>query len=90
MEALYPPWPHGADTDAAGRGLQFTVAPADVLTDFHGSIDRPGPVLYVSGNYFFAMTGRSRLSAMPIRNIAARLYRRRAPDRAHGLRSPTR
>ena len=33
------------------------MAPADVLADFLGSIDRPGLVLYVSGNYFFAMTG---------------------------------
>jgi len=57
MEALYPPWPHGADTDAAGRGLGFTVAPVDVLADFHGNLDRADLVLYVSGNYFFAMAG---------------------------------
>jgi ABC-type molybdate transport system substrate-binding protein len=57
MEALYPPWQHGANTDALDRGLEFTVAPADVLADFHGSIDRPELVLYVSGNYFFAMAG---------------------------------
>jgi molybdate transport system substrate-binding protein len=57
MEALYPPWPHGADTDAGGRGFGFTVAPVDVLADFHGSLDRADLVLYVSGNYFFAMAG---------------------------------
>jgi molybdate transport system substrate-binding protein len=61
LEALYPPWPHtandGADTDAAGRGLGFTVAPVDVLADFHGNLDRADLVLYVSGNYFFAMAG---------------------------------
>ncbi len=55
-EALYPPWQHDA-REAAGRGLEFTVAPADVLADFHGSIDHPDLVLYVSGNYFFAMAG---------------------------------
>jgi ABC-type molybdate transport system substrate-binding protein len=55
LETLYPPWPRGT-ADAAG-GLELTVAPADVLADFHGSIDRPELVLYVSGNYFFAMAG---------------------------------
>jgi ABC-type molybdate transport system substrate-binding protein len=57
LEALYPPWQQGASTDTVDRGLEFTVAPADVLADFHGSIDRPDLVLYVSGNYFFAMAG---------------------------------
>jgi ABC-type molybdate transport system substrate-binding protein len=57
MEALYPPWPHGADADTTGRGLAFTVAPVDVLADFHGNLDRADLVLYVSGNYFFAMAG---------------------------------
>jgi molybdate transport system substrate-binding protein len=57
MEALYPPWQHGANNDAADRGLEFTVAPVDVLADFHGSIDHPDLVLYVSGNYFFAVRG---------------------------------
>jgi molybdate transport system substrate-binding protein len=57
MEALYPPWPHAADADAAGLGLRFTVAPVDVLADFHGNLDRAELVLYVSGNYFFAMAG---------------------------------
>jgi molybdate transport system substrate-binding protein len=57
MEALYPPWQHGANNDAADRGFEFTVAPVDVLADFHGSIDHPDLVLYVSGNYFFAVRG---------------------------------
>jgi molybdate transport system substrate-binding protein len=56
-EALYPPWQRGANSDAADRGLEFTVAPVDVLADFHGSIDHPDLVLYVSGNYFFAVAG---------------------------------
>jgi molybdate transport system substrate-binding protein len=56
MEALYPPWQHDA-TDASARGLELTVALADVLADFHGDIDHPDLVLYVSGNYFFAMAG---------------------------------
>ena len=57
MEALYPPWQRGANNDAADRGFEFTVPPVDVLADFHGSIDHPDLVLYVSGNYFFAVRG---------------------------------
>ena len=57
IEALYPPWQHGANNGAVDRGLEFTVAPVDVLADFHGSIDHPDLVLYVSGNYFFAVAG---------------------------------
>ena len=57
MEAQYPPWQRGENNDALDRGLEFTVAPVDVLSDFHGSIDHPDLVLYVSGNYFFAVRG---------------------------------
>jgi ABC-type molybdate transport system substrate-binding protein len=56
-EAQYPPWQRGDNNDAVDRGFEFTVAPVDVLSDFHGSIDHPDLVLYVSGNYFFAVRG---------------------------------
>lgn len=55
IEAIYPPWQRGRNNDAIQRGLEFTVPPADVLADFHGSLDHPELVLYASGNYFFAM-----------------------------------
>jgi ABC-type molybdate transport system substrate-binding protein len=57
VEAQYPPWQGGANNDAAQQGLVFTVPPADVMADFHGSLDNPALVLYASGNYFFAMAG---------------------------------
>jgi ABC-type molybdate transport system substrate-binding protein len=57
IEAQYPPWQRGENNSAVDRGLEFTVAPVDVLSDFHGSIDHPDLVLYVSGNYFFAVRG---------------------------------
>lgn len=50
-----PPWQHGANNDALDRGLEFTVPDADNLADFHGSPANPLLVLYVGGNYFFAM-----------------------------------
>lgn len=57
MEAQYPPWQGGRNNGAPRQGLVFTVPPADVMADFHGSLDDPALVLYASGNYFFAMAG---------------------------------
>jgi len=53
--ALFPPWQHGANNDALERGVTFTVPDADNLADFHGDVQDPKLVLYVGGNYFFAM-----------------------------------
>ena len=55
IEAIYPPWQHGDGSDVANRGFELTVPPADVLADFHGSLDNPQLVLFASGNYFFAL-----------------------------------
>ena len=52
---VFPPWQHGLNNDALHRGLDFTVPEVDVLADFHGDITNPKLVLYVGGNYFFAM-----------------------------------
>ncbi len=54
-DGIFPPWQHGANNDAVDRGLEFTVPDADVLADFHGDPANPLLVLYVGGNYFFAM-----------------------------------
>ena len=54
-ESVFPPWQHGANNDAEKRGLEFTVPEVDDMADFHGSLDEPKLVLYVGGNYFFAM-----------------------------------
>ena len=50
-----PPWQHGQNNDALGRGFEFTVPNADDLADFHGDPEHPALALYVGGNYFFAM-----------------------------------
>jgi molybdate transport system substrate-binding protein len=52
---VYPPWQHGANNDKTTRGLSFTEPDADNLADFHGDPIHPSLVLYVGGNYFFAM-----------------------------------
>ncbi|AOX18370.1 glycine/betaine ABC transporter substrate-binding protein (plasmid) [Kozakia baliensis] len=54
-EDVFPPWQHGQNNDATRRGFEFTVPEVDVLADFHGDITNPSLVLYVGGNYFFAM-----------------------------------
>ena len=54
-DEVFPPWQHGANNDALDRGLEFTIPQIDDLADFHGDISDPKLVLYVGGNYFFAM-----------------------------------
>jgi len=54
-EAAYPPWQGEDGSDVSDRGLELTIPPANVLTDFHGSLDNPQLVLFASGNYFFAL-----------------------------------
>jgi molybdate transport system substrate-binding protein len=52
---VFPPWQKGENNDALNRGVEFTVPEVDSLADFHGDITDPKLVLYVGGNYFFAM-----------------------------------
>src|ERR1700722_14302640 len=54
-DAIFPPWQHGQNNDALDRGLVFSVPQVDDLVDFHGNLSDPKLVLYVGGNYFFAM-----------------------------------
>lgn len=54
-EQIFPPWQHGTNNDVANRGLAFTVPEVDDLADFHGDPTSPKLVLFVGGNYFFAM-----------------------------------
>ncbi|MGU3668179.1 molybdate ABC transporter substrate-binding protein [Methylobacterium sp. A49B] len=51
----FPPWQSGANNPAVDKGLEFTVKEADNLADFHGDLTNARLVLYVGGNYFFAM-----------------------------------
>jgi molybdate transport system substrate-binding protein len=54
-EKVFPPWQRGENNDAKNRGFEFEVPEVDDLADFHGDISDPKLVLYVGGNYFFAM-----------------------------------
>ena len=55
QQSLFPPWQNGTNNDAVDRGLEFTVPEFDNMADFHGDPADPKLVLYVGGNYFFAM-----------------------------------
>jgi molybdate transport system substrate-binding protein len=55
QEGIFPPWQHGTNNDAVNRGFDFSVPEVDVLADFHGDPTDPRLVLYVGGNYYFAM-----------------------------------
>lgn len=52
---IFPPWQHGENSDVENRGFEFTVPEVNSMADFHGDISDPKLVLYVGGNYFFAM-----------------------------------
>jgi molybdate transport system substrate-binding protein len=55
QDDVFPPWQHGRNNDAIDRGFDFTVPPVDDLADFHGNPTNAKLVLYVGGNYYFAM-----------------------------------
>lgn len=55
QEKIFPPWQHGANDDAINKGFQFTVPEVDDMADFHGDLDHPKLILYIGGNYFFAV-----------------------------------
>jgi ABC-type molybdate transport system substrate-binding protein len=52
---VYPPWQKGQNNDVAERGVEFTVPEVNNLPDFHGNPVDAKLVLYVGGNYFFAL-----------------------------------
>ncbi len=52
---VYPPWQTGQNTDVTERGVEFTVPEVNNLPDFHGNPIDAKLVLYVGGNYFFAL-----------------------------------
>jgi ABC-type molybdate transport system substrate-binding protein len=52
---VFPPWSHGKNNPATNKGVDVTVPEVNDLPDFHGSMDNPELVIFVAGNYYFAM-----------------------------------
>lgn len=71
---VYPPWQQGENSDVRRRGLEFTVPDADNLADFHGDPFHARLVLYVGGNYFFAMAPLVRAFEATHPRYRGRLY----------------
>ncbi len=54
-ESLFPPWQQGRNDPAIPKGFTFTVPEVDDLADFHGNPATAKLVIFVGGNYYFAM-----------------------------------
>ncbi len=54
-QQIFPPWSGTANDPASRKGLQFTVPEVDDLPDFHGNPFHAKLVIFVGGNYYFAM-----------------------------------
>jgi molybdate transport system substrate-binding protein len=70
----FPPWQHGQNNDAIDRGFDFTVPRVDDLADFHGDPTNAELVLYVGGNYYFAMAPLVRAFETAHPEYRGRLY----------------
>jgi molybdate transport system substrate-binding protein len=70
----FPPWQHGENNDAIDRGFDFTVPRVDDLADFHGNPTNAELVLYVGGNYYFAMAPLVRAFETAHPEYRGRLY----------------
>ncbi|HEX4172907.1 MAG TPA: substrate-binding domain-containing protein [Acetobacteraceae bacterium] len=71
---VFPPWQHGENNDAINRGFDFTVPEVDDLADLHGSPADAKLVLYVGGNYYFAMAPLVRAFEAAHPEYRGRLY----------------
>ncbi len=73
-EQIFPPWQNGDNNDATEKGFIFTVPEIDSLADFHGSLDHPKLVLYVGGNYYFAMAPLVKAFEMAYPQYAGQIF----------------
>ena len=71
---LSSPWQHGTNNDAINRGFDFTVPEVDVPGQLHGDLTDPKLVLFVGGNYFFAMGPLVQTFEAPIAEYRGHTY----------------
>ncbi len=79
QETLFPPWQHGANNPALYKGLNFTVPEVDDLPDFHGNLDNPKLVIFVGGNYYFAMAPLVKAFEAKYPQLRGRIYSETLP-----------
>lgn len=51
----FPPWSHGGNDPAAGKGYEFHVLDVDNIPDLHGNPADARLVLFIGGNQFFVL-----------------------------------
>ncbi|MDA8348412.1 MAG: substrate-binding domain-containing protein [Pseudomonadota bacterium] len=73
-ERLFPPWSQGANDPALHQGLRFTVPEIDDMPDFHGNLDHPALVIFVGGNYYFAMAPLVRAFSVRHPRLRGRIF----------------
>jgi len=71
---VYPPWQTGYNTDVVDRGVEFTVPEVENLPDFHGNPLDAKLVLYVGGNYFFALAPLVKLFEEQNADLKGRIF----------------
>ena len=74
QERVFPPWQHGTNDPALHKGLRFTVPEVDDLADFHGNPETARLVIYVGGNYYFAMAPLVHLFEKEYPRLRGRIY----------------
>ncbi len=72
--SIFPPWQHGTNSDAIRRGFDFTVPEVNSMADFHGDVTKPKLVLYIAGNYYFAMAGLAKAFETQHHEYAGRIF----------------
>jgi ABC-type molybdate transport system substrate-binding protein len=71
---VYPPWRTGQNTEVVDRGVEFTVPEVNNLPDFHGNPVDAKLVLYVGGNYFFALAPLVKAFEAKIPSLKGRIF----------------
>ena len=71
---IYPPWQKGKNNPSLKKGLIFTVPEVNDLSDFHGTPQNPLLVIFVGGNYYFAMPDLIRVFENKHPKLRGRIY----------------
>jgi len=71
---LFPPWQGGDNNPVTQRGLEFTIPEVDTLPDFHGDPFNAKLVVFMGGNYYFAMVPLVKAFEMQHPEFKGRIY----------------
>ncbi len=78
-ETIFPPWSGGTNDSATNKGFEFTVPEVDDMPDFHGDPFHARLVLYIGGNYYFAVGPLVRAFEKLHPNLRGRIFAETLP-----------